>query len=163
MVSCIQMVRIDTCPIVATMQSPLAGFKFTAKFYFQYKPMNPVKLAIEISHTITGAFIGIANQASVFWNRILQTPFNKLRLCHAARTFADFYGKRVAVYAPSFIVHVAPAARIIKGFFTIRNSTSFHGRIIAGKDEFCFRYNLRQHDREDAFFLTIDRGLGVAK
>ena len=30
-------------------------------------------------------------------------------------------------------------------------------------DEFCFRYNLRQHDREDAFFLTIDRGLGVAK
>lgn len=30
-------------------------------------------------------------------------------------------------------------------------------------DEFCFRYYLRQHDREDAFFLTIDRGLGVSK
>ena len=30
-------------------------------------------------------------------------------------------------------------------------------------DEFCFRYNLRQHDSEDAFFLTIDRGLGVVK
>ena len=30
-------------------------------------------------------------------------------------------------------------------------------------DEFCYRYNLRQHDIDDAFFLTIDRGLGVAK
>lgn len=30
-------------------------------------------------------------------------------------------------------------------------------------DEFCFRYNLRNHDMEDAFFMTIDRGLGVAK
>ena len=30
-------------------------------------------------------------------------------------------------------------------------------------DEFCYRYNLRGHDSEDAFFLTIDRGLGVSK
>ena len=30
-------------------------------------------------------------------------------------------------------------------------------------DEFCFRYNLRNHDMEDAFFMTIDRGLGVVK
>ena len=30
-------------------------------------------------------------------------------------------------------------------------------------DEFCYRYNLRWHDSEDAFYLTIDRGLGVAK
>ena len=30
-------------------------------------------------------------------------------------------------------------------------------------DEFCYRYNLRNHDMEDSFFMTIDRGLGVTK